>query len=1071
MALSKKELIRASNHTTYSRGEAYFRQGRVKVISAQGSEVEAEVRGSTPGEPYQVTLAFTEDGNELEYGECDCPAYEQYEGICKHIVAAVLKAQSLREAGGDLSVKRRSDNAAMQMMNAYIQSIANKAGESHVGHVRLEAVLEYDALQSASIFLRVGEERMYIVPDLSAFHLNFGQHATTSYGKFTLWHGMASFAEESRPLVEFFLKRYDAYNYIHNSKDRYRYYGYGGKKRNMHLSPGMADELFGLLEGKRIATRDAKRREGSALVKREDFRPRLRLKQVKDGAELDIVDWYILLEGDRGIHVFNGSVVYMCGEEFARACGELLKVLAGSGRKLFFARKDIGVLFSTVLPQVEPFVRLQAEGEFEEFKPLPLEAKIYLDCPGADSVSAHMTFSYGERSHDAFGEKDLAASQDLAGEILAENLLAGYFGNVVYEGGTLRIDDDPDAVYRLVTEGLEALGKIAELYTTDAFGKIRLRPAASVTVGVRVDAGLLRLDFDLDGLDLSELPAIMASYRLAKKYHRLRDGSLLSLEESALGGLSELAEGLDLTDRQLASGHAELAASRAMYLDAICKQSEELRVDRDRAFKKILRDMREVENADFTVPAGLRKVLRNYQKTGFRWLKTIAAYGFGGILADDMGLGKTVQILALLKSYRDEECEKLPSLVVCPSSLSLNWESEARKFTPDLRCAVIGGAAPERAAQIAGHGEYDLLITSYDLLKRDIEQYAGIRFAFVIIDEAQYIKNQGTQNAKAVKALDARVRFALTGTPVENSLAELWSIFDFLMPGYLMPYNRFRKNYEEPIAKEGSKEASERLKQLVRPFLLRRLKKDVLRELPAKTETVLRSSMGDAQKQVYVAHLLRVKEELAEQSGLGAGQERIAILAALTRMRQVCCDPALVYENYSGGSSKLEACMELVDSCIAAGRRLLLFSQFTSMLDILEGRLTQKELAFLRIDGATKPSRRLELVNAFNAGNIPVFLISLKAGGTGLNLTGADVVIHYDPWWNLSAQNQATDRAHRIGQKNRVQVYKLIVKDTIEERILEMQERKSQLASAVLEDGGNPLDKLNREDLLALLEA
>jgi SNF2 family DNA or RNA helicase len=367
---------------------------------------------------------------------------------------------------------------------------------------------------------------------------------------------------------------------------------------------------------------------------------------------------------------------------------------------------------------------------------------------------------------------------------------------------------------------------------------------------------------------------------------------------------------------------------------------------------------------------------------------------------------------------------------------------------------------------------YDLVVTSYDQLRRDIDLYEKQEFECVILDEAQFIKNQNTQKARSVKKLKCRTRLALTGTPVENNLAELWSIFDFLMPGYLSTYAHFRNKYESPIVKNRDKGATERLRALVRPFILRRLKRDVLKELPEKTESVHRVAMEDAQRKVYIGALAQAKDELAEklEAAGGISRGRIMVLAALTRMRQICCDPSLVYDNYRGGSAKLDACLELVESSIESGHRMLLFSQFTSMMELIAAQLDRRGIAYYVLDGSTPKQERQNLVNKFNGGDTPIFLISLKAGGTGLNLTGADVVIHYDPWWNVSAQNQATDRAHRIGQMNKVQVYKLIVKDTIEDKIMEMQERKAALADSIIQEGGNAFDALTGEELLSLFE-
>jgi SNF2 family DNA or RNA helicase len=449
-----------------------------------------------------------------------------------------------------------------------------------------------------------------------------------------------------------------------------------------------------------------------------------------------------------------------------------------------------------------------------------------------------------------------------------------------------------------------------------------------------------------------------------------------------------------------------------------------------------------------------------------------------------MGLGKTIQVLALLQAAKDEAATNKTaedktatgsaaaprtSIVVCPASLVLNWAEEALRFAPQLKVAPLICATRERHALIEKYEHYDLLVTSYHQLQRDIANYKDKQFRFAVLDEAQMIKNQNTHNAKAVKLLEANTCLALTGTPVENSLAELWSIFDFLMPGYLRNYNQFKKKYEMPVTKNHDELATERLRSLVRPFILRRLKGDVLKELPEKIETVLRVTFEPEQEKLYRATLAQAKKELAAKlAEATGGQGQIAILAALTRMRQICCNPALVYADYKGGSAKSDAAMELIENSIEGGHRMLLFSQFTSMLDLLEDQLDARGIRYLRLDGSTPKIARQSLVTEFNSGDAPLFLISLKAGGTGLNLTGADVVIHYDPWWNLSVQNQATDRAHRIGQEKRVQVFKLIASSTIEERILKLQEQKAELAETVIKEGGNAFESLKADDLLAL---
>ena len=392
---------------------------------------------------------------------------------------------------------------------------------------------------------------------------------------------------------------------------------------------------------------------------------------------------------------------------------------------------------------------------------------------------------------------------------------------------------------------------------------------------------------------------------------------------------------------------------------------------------------------------------------------------------------------------------------------------------------LITGSAAERGEKLRNTAEHDVVITSYDLLKRDLPLYGELHFRFQVIDEAQYIKNPSTQSARAVKAVRAQTRYALTGTPIENRLSELWSIFDFLMPGFLYSYQRFRERFESPIVRDGDDEAMEMLRRMTGPFILRRLKRDVLKELPEKLETVVYSQMEGEQKELYTARALQLKEALKGRETENTGkappsprspENKIQILAALTRLRQICCDPRLIYENYNGGSAKLETCMELLYSGVEAGYRILLFSQFTSMLDRIRSRLDEAGIASLLLVGETAKEERQQRVNAFQRGEAPVFLISLKAGGTGLNLTKADMVIHYDPWWNVAAQNQATDRAHRIGQEKTVTVIQLITRGTIEENILKLQQAKASLADQVVTGENVSLGSLSFEEIAGLLE-
>ena len=499
-------------------------------------------------------------------------------------------------------------------------------------------------------------------------------------------------------------------------------------------------------------------------------------------------------------------------------------------------------------------------------------------------------------------------------------------------------------------------------------------------------------------------------------------------------------------------------------------------IKKDDTYKEITNNMAEKsDTTNLVIPQSLEKVLREYQKVGFKWLETLDKYQFGGILADDMGLGKTIQIIAIILAYKEKkEEEKKPIMVVCPSSLTLNWKAEIERFASNIKTILISGPANKRQELIKDIASYDVAITSYDLLKRDIDLYNELNqeFRYIIADEAQYMKNSNTQNAKAIKNINAKTKFALTGTPIENSLAELWSIFDFLMPGYLFSYKKFKENYEQPIVKDEDEKTMSKLRMLIEPFILRRTKKQVLTELPDKTITILDNEMNDEQQKIYLSYLAEVKSELNEQIKInGFEKSQMQILSALTRLRQICCHPSLFLDNYKGESSKLNQCLEIIKDAISSGHKILLFSTYTSMFDIIEKELKKEEIKYFKLTGQTKVDKRIALVDEFNNNQtIKVFLISLKAGGTGLNLTGADVVIHYDPWWNLAAENQATDRAYRIGQKNSVQVYKLITKNSIEEKIYELQERKAKLIDNVLDTKTSFISKLSKDEIMKLFE-
>ena len=713
----------------------------------------------------------------------------------------------------------------------------------------------------------------------------------------------------------------------------------------------------------------------------------------------------------------------------------------------------------------------------EKFIPENLGVKVFLDFDNYSNVIAEIKFCYGEKEFNPLKDEKIDVARNVIKETKALNTFRKT-GFLLDRENSRFILIDAEMIYNFLCYDIENYMKEFEVLATEEFRTKQIKQPKIGNLGVKIENNLLNIDLSDLNFDEKELAEIMKNYRLKKKFHRLKDGSFLSLEENEnINFIDNIVSGMDISYSEIEKGNIKVPVHRSIYLNRLLSNMKNTQILKNDTYNNMVNSIENVENTkEIVIPSDLESTLRVYQKTGYKWLKVLDNYNFGGILADDMGLGKTIQMISIIKAYINEtkKEERLPSIVVAPSSLSLNWKNEIQKFAKDVKVMVIHGNANERKEQIEQIKNFDLIITSYDLLKRDIEIYKeqNYTFRYIMADEAQYIKNSNTQNAKAIKDINAITKYALTGTPIENSLSELWSIFDFIMPGYLFGYKKFKQMYEMPIIKDKDEQAMKKLKMLIEPFILRRTKKQVLTELPDKTITVLNNEMEEEQLKIYMSYLAQSKEELQKEiSQNGFEKSQIKILALLTRLRQICCHPSLFIDNYKGESNKLNQCIEIIKDAISAGHKILLFSSYTSMFELIEEKFKTENIKYFKLTGQTKVDERIQIVDEFNNNqDIKVFLISLKAGGTGLNLTGADVVIHYDPWWNISAENQATDRAYRIGQKNNVQVYKLITKNSIEEKIYELQNKKAELIDNMLSTGQTFINKMSKEEIMELFE-
>ena len=741
--------------------------------------------------------------------------------------------------------------------------------------------------------------------------------------------------------------------------------------------------------------------------------------------------------------------------------------------------------FLSQWPQLQASGSVEANFKLEDFTLEPQAPRFLLELRGGlAQLSARLQCAYGSRimtvgvttTDETVWLPDPEvptrySTRDLTAERAALVRLQGRGFSAPDSSGKLQLNGQNGVLNflarefpRLQREWTVTLDEQLENRTLRNIG--RVEPQFQITPsGVQwFDLGVVFATSSGETFSAAEIQRLILS---GQSHLRSKSGKTIVIDTGAVEEMQEVL--LDCAPQQHAQGY-RMSNTQAGFLEATLRQHTDWKVQAPAAWRD--RAAKQSGDAKLECPplGNLESVLRPYQKQGVAWLHFLRENGFGGILADEMGLGKTLQTLAFLRFVREKQPGAGPMLIVCPTSLVFNWAAEAKKFTPELKVLTLHG--PERHAAFAQIEQSDLVITSYTLVRRDAERYRELEFDTVVLDEAQHIKNRQTQNAQAVKAVKSKHRLVLTGTPLENSVLDLWSIFDFLMPGYLGTAKDFRERYEMPIAKSRDAAAQQRLARRLRPFLLRRLKKDVAADLPARIEQVSFSELTPEQRGVYQQVIEASRKEVLDAVGAqGLAKSRMVVLTALLRLRQVCCDLRLLnLDNVdpATASGKLEMFGELLEEVIDGGHRVLVFSQFVKMLTLLKEKMAQENIEYCYLDGST--TNRGAVVEQFQKnGAIPVFLISLKAGGVGLNLTGADTVIHFDPWWNPAVEDQATDRAHRIGQTRVVTSYKLITRDTVEEKILLLQNKKREIIQSTIAGDEEFAAALNWEEIQELL--
>ena len=1058
----------ASSEQNFKRGVQYFQSGRIQNASYSKSAKRYKiiVKGS-----YDYTVTIDEYDDSSFDCNCNCPASKREKGACKHIVASLLMILKHQERSEGALPKTAEEKRSYQVLEYF----ENQESEVMTGDVyRIEPIITIPSMLRsdsgmAYISLKAGNTKMYKIQNIKKFIEEYIRRDNIVLGKeFRYIAGESAFDGTSKAILDFLLEVYDITQML-NGKEMNQVF----LKSQMTLTKFLFIKFLRQFSGTPFTLElYGKTYEEVRCIPKN---PAIELELFADEnlISLDYREKEMIIPlCENGEILYRDRFLFLPDKLFLKNFLPFFKNLGIDKKPLVFSGIYKQRFLEDVLPRLHNTMDILVPEELKERYISPeLKIELYLD-KYQNYVKIELFFQYDTYKFNAFenpnsGEYIVLRKREK--ELLVMNLLESY-GFEPYSGFYLLKADNE--IYTFLQEGIEQLSEYGEIFYSESFRKMRSKHSSTFSVGLNVseDSGLLELELSYGDITKEELQELFRSYRLKKKFFRMTNGSFIDLTTSEdVGKMINVLNNLNISSREMEENSTfQLSKGLALYLNDLFDEKT-IQVQRNEQFRQLLDVILNIQKQQYSLPKHINAQLRPYQEIGYQWLMTLADHQLGGILADDMGLGKTLQAIVYMKAMKDRSKDN-QFLIVCPTSLVYNWLDEFENFTPTLKCIIITGTPEERNTLLKETPDVDVYITSYPILRRDIIHYEEKKFHTVFLDEAQFIKNAASLNAKSVKSLNAAHRFALTGTPIENSLSELWSIFDFIMPYYLLSHTKFVKQYEKQILKN-DEEALNDLNKRIRPFVLRRMKKDVLTELPEKVETKFLTDLTLEQKKSYLSYLESFRGEFfggefgEDFDYRTIEQRKLQILTALMRLRQICCHPSTFLSNYEGGSGKLELFKQILPDLISNGHRILVFSQFTTMLDIIGNTIEELGYQYFYMEGNTKVSLRNEFVKRFNAGEREVFLISLKAGGTGLNLTGADTVIHFDPWWNPAVEDQATDRAHRIGQKNSVQVIKLITKGTIEEKIFKLQKKKKELSESVIEAKEVFINSLNKEEL------
>ena len=1024
---------------------------------------------------YACKIDIDKDSKEIIFTNCTCDDYNKksikYNNYCcKHLTATFFKFLNMLDEDSsikhELNLYEKKDNLIRTTEGNLLDFLINK--DNRKDEINFEIIINKSSWNDKiNAEFKIGlkgmkSNKLYSLKDINGFLAAKYNKLPLPYGKdYTFDIKTQKLGPKENKLIRFIetLKQID---YSSNSY----------KKLNERLINGKTINIpDALLKEFLLIAKNFKTYLGSGFYSRYietdvilgEIPLPITLKKVGDMLKLDVPTGLPeMFGGNEEIFLYN-TEIYIPPDEQVERLKPYIEAFKHSNSILFSENEEERVLRELIpsLQKVTSNVDLSKTIK-DKIVVAPVSFKFYFDKD--ENITLTLKVCYDKYEFNYFDEcAEKVVYRDSHKEGIVVTKLREYGFEVI--NNTFVFLKGDDEIFDFFKYDIASLQEFGEVFYSERFTGIKKICSNSFKGEVKKGKfDYFEVKFNISDVDEDEFYNILRAFRDNKKYYKLKNGEFLDLEEIETNKLLKLIDTLEY-DNNLENNILTIHKNKGIYLEDYIENNEIDYFKGRRGLKSLKNSLTSLKKEKFPIPEDLNATLRDYQKEGYLWLKSLDYMGFGGILGDEMGLGKTLQTITFLYSNK-----KSKSLIVAPTSLLYNWLNEFKKFAPNMKVKLLNGNKLEREAIIKNYKKYDVLITTYNLLKRDIELFNDIEFTYCILDEAQNIKNGFSQNAKCAKSINAKNRFALTGTPIENSLMELWSIFDFIMPGYLYDDKKFTTRYHRRLEEDDV--IIEELSRLINPFILRRYKKDVIKELPDKIEKKLVVEMTDEQKRVYETYANHVKDIIEKKvKDDEFASSKIEILSYLTKLRQISLDPSVVMDNYNGGSGKIEALIETVSSSIEEGHKILVFSQFTSVLTKIKEEFINNDISFSYLDGSTPSKARGKLVDDFNNSDTSVFLISLKAGGTGLNLTSADVVIHFDPWWNPAVEDQATDRAHRIGQKNVVEVIKMVSEGSVEEKILKLQEEKKELIEKVLgEDNhlGEIISNLNENEVLSL---